>query len=273
MLNVRKKTYVLMLVFVFTVAALFAFDAGWVLNMRGNVGGSATLPSISDADLKKLGANKMTGMTGFIGGGVAEVGYIFPSSVSFKLPENHWFSAAGVFGRIGVTQGYAGQVSGSLVDGKQVDVFVNIQYTPVITFAAAGKAYFFKNRMAVGFSAGGKLIADTAPVFEMYSTLPETIKQEVGTIIVDDWMMKNMNPLMGAMELFAEYNVRIVDTMELILGGYTAFNIYTPKYITMPKTVMDLAITNSHFNPKEPLKSYFINSFDFGLTFGLGFRL
>ena len=249
-----------------------AFEQGWVLNMKGNVGGSLTIPSISDADLAKMGANKMAGMVGFVGGGKAEVGYIFDAPTYFNLSD-HAFSGVGAFGYVGVGQGYAGQISGSLVDDKQIDVFVNVFYTPVISLGATGKAYFFNNRLAVGLSLGMKMIADTSPEYEIYSTEPDTIQPEVGTIIVDEWMMKNMNPFMASFELLAEYSVPILPTTELILGGYAQFNIFKPKYLTMPDSVMDMAITNFNFDPKAPVNSYFINSFDFGLTFALGFKL
>ena len=117
------------------------------------------------------------------------------------------------------------------------------------------------------------MIADTSPEYEIYSTDPSTIPPEVGTIIVDEWMMKNMNPFMASFELLAEYSVPILPTMELILGGYTQFHIFKPKYLTMPDSVMQMAITNFQFDPKSPVDSYFINSFDFGLTFALGFKL
>lgn len=263
-------------------AAASAFDGGWVLNMKGGVGGSLTIPSISDSDLGKMGANKMEGMLGFVGGGKAEVGYIFDSPTWFNLPEDHAFSGAGAFGYIGVGSGYAGQISGSYVDPnkipgdgdeKQVDVFVNVHYTPVISLGATGKAYFFDSRLAVGLSVGMKMIADAAPEYEIYSTDPETIPAEVGTIIVDDWMMKNMNPFMASFELLVEYNIPVLPTTELILGGNIQFNIFSPKYLTMPDSVMGMAVTNFGFDPKSEVKSYFINSLDFGLTVGLGFRL
>ncbi len=277
------KKFVCCLLFVVCclVPTVFAFDAGWVLNMKANVGGALTVPSISQADLSKMGANKMEGMLGFVGGGKAEVGYIFDAPTYFNLPEDHVFSGVGAFGYVGVGQGYAGQISGSLVktgSGEsaketQVDVYVNVFYTPVISLGAIGKAYFFDNRLAVGLSAGMKMIADTSPGYEIYSTESETIPPEVGTIIVDEWMMKNMNPFMASFDLLAEYSVPILPTMELILGGFAQFNIFKPRYLTMPDSVMNMAITSFGFDPKAKVNSYFINSFDFGLTFALGFKL
>lgn len=281
-MNFRKYFKAVALLLLCATATLSAFESGWVLNMNGNVGGSLTIPSISDSDLSKMGANKMEGMLGYIGGGAVQVGYLFDSPTYFKLPQGHWFSGVGAFGYVGVGQGYAGQISGSFVDPdkkpgsgdeKQIDVYVNVHYTPVISLGATGKAYFLDNRLAVGLSCGMKIIADTSPEYEIYSTDSETIPPEVGTIIVDEWMMKNMNPFMASFDLLVEYNVPILPTLELILGGYGQFNVFKPKYLTMPDSVMNMAVTNFGFDPRSEVGSYFINSFDFGLTLGLGLKL
>lgn len=266
-----------------SIASTFAFDGGWVLNMKANVGGSLTIPSISDSDLAYLGANKMEGTLGFVGGGKAEVGYIFDSPTWFSLPEDHAFSGAGAFGYIGVGSGFAGQISGTEVSGEQVNVFMNIHYTPVISLGAVGKAYFFNNRLALGLGVGMKMIADTTPSYEQYDD-KDALGSEVGTIIVDDWMMKNMNPLMANFELLVEYNIPILPTTELILGGNIQFSIFKPKYITMPPKLAESAIQDADkqfeegkrsepLDLRKPIDSYFINSLDFGLTIALGFKL
>ena len=269
-----KNIAVVLMTLLLVLGNASAFEQGWILNMKANVGGSLTVPSISQADLAYLGANRMDGALGFVPGGIAEVGYIFDSPTYFNLPSDHVFSGVGAFGYIGVGEGFAGQISGTEVSGEQADVYMNIHYTPVISLGATGKAYFFDNRLAVGLSLGMKMIADTTPEYEMYGALGA----EVGTIIVDEWMMKNMNPFMGSIGLLAEYNVPILPTMELILGGYTQFNIFSPKYITMPEKVIQSAIEQAkqegrEFDIRKPMKSYFINSFDFGLTIALGFKL
>lgn len=282
----KNKTIVVLLVsLVFVLGNASAFEQGWVLNMKANVGGSLTIPSISQADLDYLGANKMEGTLGFVAAGKAEVGYIFDSPTYFNLPNDHVFSGVGAFGYIGVGEGFAGQISGKNVEGQQVNVFMNIHYTPVISLGATGKAYFFNNRLAVGLSAGMKMIADTAPEYEQYAdVVVPGLESTVGTIIVDDWMMKNMNPFTASFELLVEYNVPILPTMELILGGYTQFNIFKPKYITMPPSLAELAVGEAQskydkgerdepLDLRKPIKSYFINSFDFGLTISLGFKL
>lgn len=277
-----KHIVVLLMSLLLVLGNASAFEQGWVLNMKANVGGSLTIPSISDADLAYLGANKMEGTLGFVASGKAEVGYIFDAPTYFNLPD-HDFSGVGVFGYIGVGEGFAGQVSGTMVAGEQVNVFMNIYYTPVISLGATGKAYFFNNRLAVGLSGGMKMIADTTPSYEQYDD-KDALGAEVGTIIVDAWMMKNMNPFAGSIELLVEYNVPILPTTELVLGGYTQFNIFKPKYITMPPKLQASALQDAEKQYKEgnrsepldlrkPIKSYFINSFDFGLTIALGFKL
>lgn len=280
-----KNIAVVLMTLLLVLGNASAFEQGWVLNMKANVGGSLTVPSISQADLDYLGANKMEGTLGFVAAGKAEVGYIFDSPTYFNLPNDHVFSGVGAFGYIGIGEGFAGQISGKNVEGQQVNVFMNIHYTPVISLGATGKAYFFNNRLAVGLSAGMKMIADTAPEYEQYAdVVVEGLESTVGTIIVDDWMMKNMNPFTASFELLVEYNVPILPTMELILGGYTQFNIFKPKYITMPPSLAKLAVGEAQskyekgeraepLDLRKPIKSYFINSFDFGLTIALGFKL
>lgn len=191
----------------------------------------------------------------------------------------------GAFGYVGVGQGFAGQISGKVVGAEEINVYMNIHYTPIISLGATGKAYFFDNRLAVGLSAGMKMIADTTPAYEMYADKEvKGLEPKVGTIIVDSWMMKNMNPFMASFDLLVEYNISILPTMELILGGYTQFNIFKPKYITMPPELEKLATGDAQaqfeagkrsepLDLRKPIDSYFINSFDFGLTIALGFKL
>ena len=278
-MKISRKLFTLLISISLFSTSLFAFDSGWILNMRANVGGSLTTPFISDADLNRLTANKMEGMTSFIGAGTAEVGYIFDNVTYFNLPKDNVFSGMGLFGRVGISQGYSGQISGTEVDGQQIDMFVNVYYTPIITLGASTKAYFFDNRLAVGVGLGAKMIADTAPRYEYYSTDPNAVRAQVGTLIVDDWMKKIMNPFMVSTDIFAEYNVKILPTTELILGGYIGYDIYKPKYITMPDEILKLLDGNSDkifghpFDRTKPMDSYFINAFNFGLTFALGFRL
>ena len=70
-----------------------------------------------------------------------------------------------------------------------------------------------------------------------------------------------------------EYNQPINDRVEVILGLYTRFNLYSPKYITMPDSLLyALKANRPNFTTETPLPSYYINSLDFGLTIGLAFK-
>ncbi len=255
-------------------AGVHALDAGWQLNVKGQGGGSLTVPSISAGDLNKLSANKLNGMLGYGFGGEVSVGYVWDSADAFGLGKDNVFSGIGLFGGIGISQGYAGQISGTdLLEDKPVNVYVNIYYAPVVSFAVAGRTYFFDNRFMAGLSVGMKMIADTAPQYEMYSD-SDVIDPEVGTILVDDDMMRTMNPFMATIKLELEYNVPIISNVGLILGGYGAFNIYSPGYITMPQSLSEKLATVSDFDPKTTkLSSYFINSFEFGVTLGAAIEL
>ena len=258
-----------------------AHDNGFVLNLKANFSGTQTLPSISDADLALMGASYMKGMMGFIIDGEAEFGYIFGSEEYFNMNNNDIFSGMGAFITLGVGQGYAGQISGSLVEGaagappQTVDVFFNAFYTPVVSFTLGTKAYFFKNRMAVGLNVGGKMIADMSPTYEFYSNpAVEGLGPEVGTLIVTDDMIKKMNPLMITLKASIDYYQPIVERMELILGAYAAYNFYAPGYITMPGALAAMAaLPPINFDAANtPLKSFRIDSLDFGLTLGISFK-
>lgn len=257
----------------------FAFTDAWVLNMKAEVGGSLTIPSISSSDLNKLCAESMSGLLGFVAGGTMEVGRIWSTEKAFKLREDNPFSSIGVFFSLGISQGYAGQITTAESNGNPIDVYVNVSYTPIISLGVTGKMFFFDDRMAVGLHLGTKIICDTAPEYELYSSDADVIAPEVGTIIVDNQMMTSMNPFMFSIKPSVEYLVPLSEKVELNLGGYLAFNLYSPKYITLPSSVEGMLQAEQEknevdFDAKEdPLKSYFINSFDFGIILGMNFRL
>lgn len=258
--------------------SIFAFDNGFVLNGRLDLSGSYTMPSISKGDLAKLSADYMKGNVGFIKGGEVEVGYIFGSKQYFRMEDNDIFSGLGAFFNIGISEGFAGQISGSTTtvsggETKQVNVYFNATYAPVITTSLACKAYFLKNRVAVGLALGTRVIADLNPKYQFYASEEVAgLEPEVGTLIVTKDMMKKMNPASINIKVFAEYNIPIIETLELILGGYVAYDIYKPGYITMPPKLMTMA-KDRGFDPSKPVESYFINSLNFGIRLGLGLRL
>ncbi len=264
-----------MCIFFANISSGYALDSGFTLNLKANFGGTYTQPKIDETDLASLGANYMKGGLGFIIGGELEVGYIFGADKFFGLENNNMFSGLGVFGYLGVGQGSSIQSSGSLVKvgevEEQVDVYFSAFYTPVADFGITLKSFFFNNRFAVSLGIGAKMIADTTPTYEFYSSHPEVFPQEVGTIIVTEEMIKQMNPLMLSIRGGLEYYQPIVDNFALILGGYLSYNIYDPKFITMPPTLLESAIAQG-FDPSVPLKSFRLNSLDFGISIGLSFR-
>ena len=262
---------------------LYGFEEGFIWGLRANFNGSLTLPSISQEDLDKMGAASMKGAVGYTMDGEAELGYLFGAERWFGKEESDFskFSGMSLYVSIGVGTGFSGMVSGNTIGGATVNVFMNVNYKPVISFGIGSKLYLLESRMAIGLQLGGKLIADTSPEYLAYSdsdstfaslTPPVTLP-EMGELIVTDFMKKNMNPVMFSIKLMLEYNQPINDRVEVVLGIYTRFNIYKPKYITMPTSLLGVIQgIRPSFTAETPMPTYYINSLDFGLTLGLQFR-
>ena len=262
---------------------LYGFEEGFIWGLRANFNGSLTLPSISQEDLNKMGAAYMKGAVGYTMDGEAELGYLFGAERWFGKEKSDFskFSGMSLYVSIGVGNGFTGLVAGNTIKGINPNIFINVNYTPVISFGIGSKLYLLESRMAIGLQLGGKLIADTSPEYLAYSdmdlstvftniTLPQ-----VGEIIVTDFMKKNMNPVMFSIKLMLEYNQPINDRVEVVLGIYTRFNIYKPKYITMPDSLLEMikkGAQKPNFSVETPMPTYYINSLDFGLTLGLQFR-
>ena len=262
---------------------LYGFEEGFIWGLRANFNGSLTLPSISQEDLDKMGAASMKGAVGYTMDGEAELGYLFGAERWFGKEKSDFskFSGMSLYVSIGVGTGFSGMVSGNTIGGATVNVFMNVNYKPVISFGIGSKLYLLESRMAIGLQLGGKLIADTSPEYLAYSdmdlsavftniTLPQ-----MGEIIVTDFMKKNMNPVMFSIKLMLEYNQPINDRVEVVLGIYTRFNIYKPKYITMPDSLLEMikkGANKPNFSTETPMPTYYINSLDFGVTLGLQFR-
>lgn len=277
----NRKFLVVMLFM--TTSILYSFEEGFIWGLRANFNGSLTLPSISQEDLNKMGAAYMKGAVGYTMDGEAELGYLFGAERWFGKEKSDFskFSGISLYVSIGVGNGFTGLVAGNTINGINPNIFINVNYTPVISFGIGGKLYLLESRMAIGLQLGGKLIADTSPEYLAYSdmdlstvftniTLPQ-----VGEIIVTDFMKKNMNPVMFSIKLMLEYNQPINDRVEVVLGIYTRFNIYKPKYITMPDSLLEMikkGAQKPNFSAETPMPTYYINSFDFGLTLGLQFR-
>lgn len=262
---------------------LYGFEEGFIWGLRANFNGSLTLPSISQEDLDKMGAASMKGAVGYTMDGEAELGYLFGAERWFGKEKSDFskFSGMSLYVSIGVGTGFSGMVSGNTIGGATVNVFMNVNYKPVISFGIGSKLYLLESRMAIGLQLGGKLIADTSPEYLAYSDSDSTFASltppvklpEMGELIVTDFMKKNMNPVMFSIKLMLEYNQPINDRVEVVLGIYTRFNIYKPKYITMPTSLLGVIQgIRPSFTAETPMPTYYINSLDFGLTLGLQFR-
>lgn len=277
----NRKFLVVMLFMITSI--LYSFEEGFIWGLRANFNGSLTLPSISQEDLDKMGAASMKGAVGYTMDGEAELGYLFGAERWFGKEKSDFskFSGMSLYVSIGVGTGFSGMVSGNTIGGATVNVFMNVNYKPVISFGIGSKLYLLESRMAIGLQLGGKLIADTSPEYLAYSdsdstfaslTSPVTLP-EMGELIVTDFMKKNMNPVMFSLKLMLEYNQPINDRVEVVLGIYTRFNIYKPKYITMPTSLLGVIQgIRPSFTAETPMPTYYINSLDFGLTLGLQFR-
>ncbi len=271
---------VLMLNVVFMASA---FEKGWVLGLNADFYGSVTLPSIPIEDLHKLNplANKMSGfISAMLMGGQASVGYIFDSQDWIpSLSGDSVLSGFAVKGYLGVGQGSTTQkISAQAVAGDPAsafDIFMIVNFLPTLNFGAEFEVLMFENRFSVGLGLGTKAILDMSPAYLVYSTAPDVVGTEVGEIIVPPDMMMKMNAFAFSTKLDLGYNVPILPTTELTLGAYTQFNVYKPKYLTVPPSLLKMA-TDNGANPDElnaPFPNYWLNSLDFGVSLGLMFRL
>lgn len=275
----NRKFLVVMLFMITSI--LYSFEEGFIWGLRANFNGSLTLPSISQEDLNKMGASFVKGSVGYTMDGEAELGYLFGAERWFGKEKSDFskFSGMSLYFSIGVGSGFSGMVSGGTYKGISPTIFININYAPVISFGIGSKLYLLESRMAIGLQLGGKLIADTSPEYLAYSdqaiNLNDIKFPEMGEIVVTDFMKKNMNPVMFSLKLMLEYNQPINDRVEVVLGIYTRFNIYKPKYITMPDSLLKLikeGAQKPNFSAETPMPSFYLNSFDFGVTLGLQFR-
>lgn len=257
--------------------SVFAFEEGFILGMNVNFSGSATHPNISAADLDKMGAKSMQGGIGFIIDGGVDWGYLFGVKRWFNMSSAKVFSGMSLGLSLNIGQGFSSQVSGN----EMATVFMNVAYTPVVYFNTNVKTYLFNGRFAFGVTLGMRIIADPTPTYSMY-TDPQVVRDPgthkpiealqagAGTIIVTKDMVKKMNPFGLIVGGDIEYIQPITKTSELVLGFYTTFTAYKPKYITMPGLLADLTKQMYDFDvEKHPLNSFWLNSFDFGIRIGI----
>ncbi len=259
---------------------LYSFEKGWVFGLRADFGGSLTLPEISDSTLEFLNpkAQSMSGfLSGLLIGGEASVGYIFNSQELFSLNDTHSFSGIGLYGYIGMGMGNVSQKITAVEAGELFDIFIVVDYTPVVNFGVKTNALFFNNRLSVGLGIGGKAILDYTPQYLLYSTLPDVIKTEIGTVIVPNDLLTKLNPLGFSVRFELGYAIPMLPTTEFVLGFYTQYNLYSPRYLTIPPTLESLAQSNAippdslDFSREFP--DYWLNSLEFGVNIGISLIL
>ncbi len=286
----KKNTFaIIFAIFLFSLP-LSAFESGATLALKANFLGSYTDPHINDEDRTYLGAAFMKGMLGFVMTGDAEFTYIFDSKKYFGYDKNDVFGGLGLAFNLGIGQGFSGQISGSHNNTVgDIEVYCRVYMTPVVNFGASLKTYLLSNRLVLGFTIGGKMPIDPHPTYEMYSNLStEQLKElknatggkvdfsgDVGTLVVPQEMMSKINPVGCLLKGSIEYNQPLIRTMQVVFGGYMQYYIYKPQYVTMPKKIEEAAQYNEptvDFK-SHPIKSFFMNSVDFGITLGLLFKV
>ncbi len=287
-MKIRKsKTIILMMLLIgLSPIKAYGFESGPILQLRTDFAGGVTVPSISKEALAALNpmATGMSGsMSNLLVGIEVEGGYVFRSHDFFGLSKDNPFSGVGAFVYLGVSQGNTSQKISAKNGDYPLDIFVNVDYLPVINFGTSGKAYFFNNRLALGLSMGGKMIADMSPQYFAYSTDPifndGLSTSEIGTIIVTEKMAKSMNPFMFSIGGSIEYSIEVLPTTELILGFFTQYNSFKPKYLTVPPSLAKMAeeATPEGQEPVDlentPFPDYKLDSVEFGIRIGLSFRL
>lgn len=294
-MNLHKKTVMAVLLAVGAVH-LYAFDSGFTLGLKANLTGSLTRPYISKEDLAYLGGDSMSGSLGYVTTGEADLTYIFDSIRYFRLQDNSVFGGLGWSFALGLGQGFSGQISGSYNaqlnggKGKKIDVFCRVHMAPALTLTTGLRSYFLRNRLAVGFNTGIRMPLDPQPTYELYTNLsPEELRElkakgidlsnETGTLLISEEQIRKINPVGFTFKGFMEYNQPFFANMEIVLGGFLSYTVYKPKYVTMPQKLINAAkaageakgITVDVVN--HPINSFYMNSFDFGVTIGLTFKV
>jgi len=290
----KIKKIVFFVMFVFVSFSAFAFEEGFTLGLKANFSGSYTDPHINEADKKYLGAAFMRGMAGFIMNGEAEITYIFDSKRYFNYTNNNIFGGLGLAFNLGIGQGFSGQISGQYNEliGKDIEVYCRVYMTPIVTFGTAVKTMLFKNRLAIGFGVGGRMLADPQPTYELYTNLTDEETKilhnngsgpdfypETGTLYIPGSMMKKMNPLGLVLKTSIEYNQPVITRMDITIGAYASYTIYKPGHVALPKKIAKAAIENGKDKgidvnfERDSIKSFFMNSVDFGVNLGLLFKI
>ena len=274
-----KKKYLttIFILLFFQKGFLYAFDSGFTLQLRAQFGGAYTMPEISEESLKYLNsrATEMAGgMSDLLLGADAEVGYTFRSHEYFELSEDAFFSGLGAFVYLGFSQGNTSQRITAVENEQDFDIYMSVNFLPIINFGLTGKTYFADNKLAVGLSAGGRLIADITPEYLCYSSDPDIIPTEVGTVIISADMIRGVNPLMFSTKMDMEYNVIILPTTEMVLSAYAQYSFFRPNHLTIPPSLLAMAVgDNPDFDINREFPDYWLNGLDIGVNIGLAFRI
>ena len=283
-----KKTLILLSIF-FITSNLYSFTNGFIWAVKFNFNGSATIPSINQEDLNKMGIEYFKGAVGYSLNGELELGYLFGSERWFNM-DNKKFSGMSLFGYLGIGTGYLGQsFSGTFKNNSEkANIFVNLNYAPVLDFGIGTKVHLLEDRLLLGLSIGGKFIIDSSPESYIYSNNPSGV--ETGTqnnpsgavnlpvlskLIMSKHLSQSLNRFMLSVKLTIEYNQPINEKVALLLGVYTRFNMYNPKYLVMTddiEKIIQSYMGGENFTLETKLPSYFINSLDFGVSIGFAFN-
>ncbi len=286
-----KKLYILSLFLVFS-SSVFAFDNGFSLGIKAYPSATLTMPHISKEDMAYLGGNGMKGMLGYITTGSAELTYLFDSVRYFGYQDASIFSGLGLAGYFGVGQGFSGQISGQYNETVgDINVYCRVYMKVTLNMGATLKTFLFNNRMSVNFGLGLNMLLDPHPTYELTTNLSteqvdELIKSpahldfsnETGTLLITDEMMKKMNPVGYVFNFGLEYYQPVTSHMKLTLGGFLSYTVYKPGYVSLPQKLAEaakkgaLAETPSRvLDLSKPIKSFYMNALNFGLSVGLVF--
>lgn len=286
-----KKIYILILPFVFS-SSVFAFGNGFTLGIRAYPSATFTLPHISKEDMAYLGGNGMKGMLGYITTGSAELTYLFDSVRYFGYQDASIFSGLGLAGYFGVGQGFSGQISGQYNEiVGDINVYCRVYMKATLNMGTTLKTFLFNNRMSINFGLGLNMLLDPHPTYELTTNLSTEdvdkllkspahldFSNETGTLLITDEMMKKMNPVGYVFNFGLEYYQPVTSHMKLTLGGFLSYTIYKPGYVSLPQKLAEaakkgaLAETPSRtLDLSKPIKSFYMNALNFGLSVGLVF--
>ena len=288
-MNCKKNVVLIFLIFI--SSSLFAFDKGFTLGIKAYPSATYTMPHISNEDMAYLGGNGMKGMLGYITTGSVELTYLFDSVRYFGYDNASVFSGLGLAGYFGIGQGFSGQISGQRNEAVgDINLYVRVYMKATLHMGTTLKTFLFNNRLSFNFGLGLNMLLDPHPTYELTSNLSteqvEELKKaggidfgnEVGTLLITDDMMKKMNPVGFVFNFGVEYYQPVSSHMQLTLGSFLAYTIYKPKYVVLPQKIMEAAKKGAEAQGREldltkPIKSFYMNSLNFGLSVGLLFEV